>query len=411
MIHALEGIDFFSPEIVENPFAANALARRTAPVHRLPGTSIYAVSTFDLVVEVTSRPDVFSNDFKEALQGKAVCDPEIQSILARGWPQVDTLLTADPPHHTRFRKLVNLAFTPVLVNNIEADIEARADALIDQFIDNGRCEFVKEFAVPLPLTVIARQVGVPQTDLAQFKEWSDAFTSRLGSMLTRDQELDCARKIVAFQHYMHARLEERRAAPRDDLLSDLVQARVDGEHPLDTAELLSVVQQLLVAGNETTTHSLAAAMLFLIQNPTELAKVQAQPDLLKNMVEETLRLATPTNSMWRVVKRDTILGGMGIPAGAMLLLRFGSANRDESKFQDPDRFDVERKNANQHLAFGRGVHSCVGNLLSRKELQVAFRRILARLKNFRLGSDNDLRHHPNVLLRGLKKLNIEFECV
>jgi cytochrome P450 len=189
----------------------------------------------------------------------------------------------------------------------------------------------------------------------------------------------------------------------------MVNARIDGERELDTAELLSMVQQFLVAGNETTTNSLAGGILLLIQNPGEFAKILANPDLIKNMVEEVLRLESPTNSMWRIVKRDAELGGVAIPAGSTLLLRYGSGNRDAAKFPDPDRFDVERKNAQMHLAFGRGTHSCIGAMLSRKEMNVAFRRVTARLKNPRLAPGNDLSHHINLLLRGLKSLHIEFD--
>jgi cytochrome P450 len=411
MSTSLAQYNFLSPEIVENPFEANAAARREAPVYQLPGTPIFMISTYDLIAEACSRPAVFSNDFNAALQGKSRGDAEIKAVLAQGWPHVDTLLTADPPVHTRYRKLVNLAFSPARVNKVEPHVEEIVNALIDRFIDKGRCEFVREFAIALPIRVISDQLGVPQADIALFKEWSDAIADRLGGMLTRDQELACAHQVIAFQHYMKARLDERRELPKDDLLSDLVNARIDGERPLDTAELLGIVQQLLVAGNETTTNSLAAGMLYLIQNPDEHAKLTANPDLIKNMVEETLRLETPTNSMWRVVKQDCELGGVQIPAGSMALLRYGSGNRDAAKFTDPDRFEVERKNAHMHLAFGRGIHSCVGAMLSRKEMNVAFRRILARMKNLRLGADNDLKHHSNLLLRGLKKLNIEFDRI
>jgi cytochrome P450 len=409
MSRTLAEINFFSPEIVEDPFAANALARREAPVHHVPSTPIFMVSTFDLINEAALKPEVFSNNFSEALQGRAREDAEIKAVLAQGWPQVNTLLTADPPEHTRFRKLVNLAFSPGRVNKLEGGITEIVDGLIDKLLEKRSCEFVSEFCVPLPVTVIADQLGVPRADLKLFKEWSDAFADRLGGMLTRDQELECAKKIVAFQHYMKAKLDERTREPRDDLLSDLVQARVEGERPLDTAELLNIVQQLLVAGNETTTNTIAAGMLLLVQNPDQLAKVQANPELVKNMVEEVLRLETPTNSMWRVVKQDAELGGVAIPKGSMVMLRFGSGNRDEAKFPDPDRFDVERKNANLHLSFGRGIHTCIGAMLSRKETNVAFRRLLARMQSFRLAPGNDLKHHSNVLLRGLRRLEIEYE--
>jgi len=406
---ALAELNFLSPDIIEDPFEANAIARREAPVYQLPGTSIYMVSTFDLIAEACANPAAFSNDFSILLEGHARSDAEIQSVIAKGWPQMNTLLTADPPSHTRFRKLVNLAFSPVRVNKIESHIERITDELIDRFIDRGHCEFVAEFGVPLPVTVIADQIGVPRADVAQLKEWSDAVADRLGGMLTRDQELECAHKIVALQHYLKARLDERREHPKDDILSDLVNARLADERALDTAELLSIVQQFLVAGNETTTNTLAGGLLHLIQNPDELAKVEANPALIKNMIEEILRLESPTNSMWRVVKQDVSLGGVAIPAGAMLLLRFGSGNRDAAKFADPDRFDVTRVNAHMHLAFGRGIHSCVGAMLSRKEMDVAFRRLLRRLKNLRLAPGNDLKHHNNLLLRGLKRLDIVFD--
>jgi cytochrome P450 len=405
----LAEIDFLSPAIIEDPLAANALARRDAPVYQLPGTSIFMVSTYDLIAEACANPEALSNDFGSLLEGHARADAEIKSVIAQGWPQVATLLTADPPSHTRFRKLVNLAFSPLRVNKIETHIETLVDGFIDGFAGQGRCEFVSAFAAPLPLTVIADQLGVPRGDIAQLKEWSDAVADRLGGMLTRDQQLDCARKIVALQHYMKERLDERRADPKDDLLSDLVHARLEGERPLDTAELLNIVQQLLVAGNETTTNALTAGMLNLIENPAEHAKVAADPSLVKSLVEETLRLESPTNSMWRIVKREIVLGGVMLPLGSMVLLRFGSGNRDATRFADPDRFDVERKNLHLHLAFGRGIHSCVGAMLSRKEMTVAFRRLIARLKNLRLGADNDFRHHPNLLLRGLRRLNVEFD--
>ena len=401
--------DFLSPEVIEDPVTANAVARRDAPVYRLPGTSIFMVSTYDLIAEACAKPDALSNDFSSLLEGHARKDAEIASVIAQGWPQVDTLLTADPPAHTRFRKLVNLAFSPLRVNKIEAHIETIVDRVIDGFIDKGHCEFVSAFATPLPVTVIADQLGVPRGDIAQLKEWSDAVADRLGGMLTRDQQLACAHKIVALQHYMKARLDERRVQRQDDLLSDLVHARLEGERPLDTAELLNIVQQLLVAGNETTTNALTAGVLNIIENPAAYAKVAADSSLIKSLVEETLRLESPTNSMWRIVKREIVLGGVTLPLGSMVLLRFGSGNRDATRFADPDRFDVERNNLHLHLAFGRGIHSCVGAMLSRKEMTVAFRRLIARLKNLRLGADNDFKHHPNLLLRGLRRLNVEFD--
>ncbi len=181
---------------------------------------------------------------------------------------------------------------------------------------------------------------------------------------------------------------------------------MEGEQPLDDAEILSILQQLMVAGNETTTSTLAGGVLLLIQNPDQEAKVRADPTLIPNMVEEMLRLESPTAGLWRVVKKDADLGGVTVPGGSMMMLRFAAANRDPAKFENPDSFDAARKNARSHLAFGRGIHMCVGNMLSRKELAVAFNVLFEKIARFELAPDADLSHVPNMLLRGLRRLDV-----
>lgn len=412
----LDRTSLFEPAVLEDPFAYYQAAIAVRPVMVLPGTNITLVSAYDLLAEATGRIDVFSNDFGAVLAGTRSADPDVVAELAKGWPQRDTLLTADPPVHTRFRKLVNLAFSMKRVDMIEADIRAIVDQLVNDFPTNGRIDFVKDFAVPLPVAVIASQIGIARAgrtisaaEIATVKRWSDAFADRLGGMIAKDRELECAREIVEFQHAMKTQIDARRAAPTEDLLSDLVHARIEGEQSLDDAEILSILQQLMVAGNETTTATLAGGLLLLIQNLEEQAKVRADRTLIPNMVEEILRLESPTAGLWRVVKTDAELGGVLVPGGSMMMLRFAAANRDPARFADPDRFDVTRKNARSHLAFGRGIHMCVGNMLSRKELAVAFDILLERLKRVDLAPDADLRHIPNMLLRGLKRLDIIVE--
>jgi cytochrome P450 len=406
----LDQVNFFDPELLEDPFDFYQAAIAQAPVFHLPGTNIYLVLSYDLVMEATGRVEDFSNNFGALLAGKRSEDPELKAILDQGWPQRDTLLTADPPAHTRFRKLVSLAFSMKRVDAMEPYIRSIASDLIDGFAAKSACEFVRDFAVPLPVAVIAEQIGMTRADTPTVKRWSDAFADRLGGLASKERELECAREVVEFQHFMKGKLDERRANPTDDLLSDLVNARVEDERPLDDAELLSILQQLMVAGNETTTSTLAGGLLLLIQNPEQMAKVRTDPSLIPNMVEEMLRLESPTAGLWRVVRRDTELGGVAIPAGSMLMLRFAAANRDPSKFEVPDAFDVARRNANRHMAFGRGIHVCIGNMLARKELTVDFQELLARLEGIRLDDGNDLRHVPNMLLRGLSRLAIRFEA-
>jgi cytochrome P450 len=399
----------FDPELLDQPFAYYAALRRHAPVYLDPLTGFFMVSTYAEICEVVRRPEVFSNRFGAALGGGGR-EPraEVAEVMAGGWRPVDTMLTADPPEHKRFRGLVNKAFLPRRVNGLVPAMEAISAELIDRFHARGAVELVGEYAVPLPLTVIADQLGVPRADLARFKVWSDAFVAQLSGLATPESELDSARKIVEFQHYFAAKLEERRAAPRDDILSDLVNARLEGERPLDVAESLSILQQLLVAGNETTASAIAEGMLLLATHPDQLARVKADPGLIPNLVEEVLRLATPTANMFRVVLADAEVAGVAIPKGSIVFLRYASANRDEKVFAEPDRFDVGRANAGEHLAFGLGIHFCLGAMLARAELGVAFRQLLARLPDFRLAPGERPRHKPSLILRGLGELRLEF---
>lgn len=402
---------FMDPEVMQNPFPFYQWALANSPVVEIPGTGMKIVMSYQMCAEATGRVAEFSNDFTAAIAGAMAEDAEVKAIIEGGWPQINTLLTADPPVHTRFRKLVNLAFSMPRVNALEDGIRAKVNMLIDGFINKGECEFVSEFAVSLPVQVICEQLGFELSEQANVKRWSDAFADRLGHMISQERELECAREVVEFQHAVKTKIDARRETPTDDLLSDIVNARIDGEHPLDDAEILSIAQQLMVAGNETTTHSLAGGIVHLAQNPEIQAKVRATPSIIPNMVEEVLRLDTPTAGMWRVVKTDCALGGLDFKAGEMIMLRYAAANRDPAKYPDPDVFDPERANARTHLAFGRGIHMCVGNMLSRKEMTVAFQQLLARLSDISIAEGAELKVAPNILLRGLVSAPITFRKI
>lgn len=406
---------FFDPQVIADPFDYYRTWQPKSPVVQL-SDGMFLVLSYDLCVEATGDVETFSNDFQGTLSGAMAQDPDVAAILSQGWPQVNTLLTADPPVHTRFRKLVNLAFSAKRVNLIEADMRNIAIGLIetmaDKMAEEGTRDFVADFAIPLPVAMIAGQIGMEQ-DRDRVKRWSDAFVDRLGRMIPKERELECAREVVEFQHYMKAKIDERRAHRAEDLLSDLVYAEIDGERPLEDAEILSIMQQLMVAGNETTTSALAGGLLQLIENPDQMAKAVAAVDAgddrtIVNLVEEVLRIESPTAGMWRLVLKDTRLGGVAIPKGAMVQLRYAAANRDPARYPDPDRFDIERTNARSHLAFGKGIHMCIGNMLSRKEMAVAFQELLRRLTDFRLADGHVPSWPPNMLLRGLTTLPISF---
>jgi len=398
-----------APETVECPYPFYKAMREEAPVYQVPGLGFFVVSRYEDIKEVVGDTERFSsNSGPGVVAAGATADPELEAILSQGYPGVNTLLTNDPPDHARYRGLVNKAFTPRRVTGMEASVRAIANELFEAFRHRGAVELVHEFAAPLPLTVIADALGVPRSDLWTFKRWSDDSVAPLSGFLTRERQLECARSIVEFQHYFAAKLDERRAAPQDDVLTDLINARLDGETPLDTAEMLSILQQLLVAGNETTTNLIASGMMLLCQNPEELARVQADPTLVPNVVEEALRSESPVQGLFRMAKVDTSVGGVPVPAGSRLVVMYASANRDEGVYPESERFDVCRDNARTHLAFGHGIHFCLGAALARLEASVAFEQLL-QLKDWRFApGKNDFAHVPSFILRGLKELHLEF---
>jgi len=402
--------DFFDPQVIESPFEFYQVLREQAPVYQLPGTDIFMVSRLEDIKQTAKDTATFSSDFMHVLKGPEPC-PEAAEIYASGIEPVDTLLTMDPPRHKIYRSLINKVFSAKRVEKMHDYIEQIADELIDDFIDKGECEFVRDFATPLPVYVIADQLGVPRADLRKIKAWSDAFASRLGGMASPEEEVENARLIVEYQRYMERVIEDRRVSPRDDMISDLVNTPIDGGRLMNLQEAVSMIEQLLVAGNETTTSALSGGVLSLIQLSDQLQKMLDDPAIIDNAVEEILRMESPSAGLWRVVTRDTEIRGVAIPRDALVMLRYAAGNRDERVFDEPEQMNVCRHNANDHLAFGQGTHFCPGAMLARKEMQVAFTKLLQRLTNVRLvEGKNDLTHWPNVVLRGLKSLHISFDA-
>ena len=405
--------DPWDPVIQQCPHAFYAAMRREEPVFALPGRGLTFVTRYDLVIEALRDTEVFSSRFGVELLPPDHAGDALTGIEVVGYPQVPTMLTEDPPAHTRYRGLVSKAFTPRHVRRLEPDVVSISHSLIDDFMAGAgttTIEFVRQFAVGLPVRVIARALNVPEDRLDDFKRWSDDSVAAIGADITRERRQAAQRGIVEFQHYFAALLEERRTAPQDDILTGLVQARLSpdegGGQPLSTAEMLSILQQLLVAGNETTTKLLTEAMRLLGDHPDEWSRLQAEPERAGAVVEESLRVASPVQSMYRKVTGDTKLGGVAIPAWTLAVLVYGSANRDEAVFPEPDRFDPDRPNAREHLAFGRGIHFCLGASLARLEAVRALQVLAERIDSFRLLDTNTFEYDASFLLRGLKRLDL-----
>ena len=432
----LEDFGLFDPAVQQCPHAYYAQMQQEAPVFEAaaPGASLHLVTRHADVLEVILDTKTFSSRFDT---GGVMPDSDYARRIKElyeaegGYEKVGTMLTVDPPDHTRYRRLVSKAFTPRVIAALEPTIREITTGLIDELLAataNGEViDFVEAFAVPLPVTVIAKALNVPDDRLADFKRWSDASIAGIGTNISLDERLEAEREVIEYQHYFAAQLEQRRTDPQDDILTNLLNARIDrevdgigddedvSEDPLTMSEMLSIIQQLLVAGNETTTKMLTEMIRLLGENPAEWEALKAAAvsgddaqleAKAKAVVEETLRLSTPTQGMFRVVTEDTEVAGVQIPAGSRLVAMFAAANRDPEVFEDPDSFQPGRDGALNHLAFGKGIHHCIGAALSRLEGQVAAQELAKRITSAELADSNDFAYHPSFMLRGLKKLDV-----
>ncbi len=403
------------PEVLKSPWMMNRRLRDEAPVFQDPNSGIFFISRYEDVVRMAMDHQTFSSRMIGGTRAIAASDdPEIVAVMDQGYPNVPTMLTEDPPRQRHYRKFVDGAFSPASLKALEPFIETLANELIDAFIDRGECEFLSEFGVPLPLRVIVSQLGAPEEDLPLFRKWTDAFIGNLSQQLDRDGLLQAARDMVEFQHYFVERMEERRAEPQDDILSKIVNASFDGEKPLDNAECLSMISQIMVAGNETTSATLTEGIWLLIQNPDqyELIRKDSSPEMISRFVEESLRYSSPSSNMFRRATRDVEMYGVKIPENSILFARFASANQDGKQFPEPEKFNLMRDNLREQVAFGKGVHHCLGAALSRREMNIGFKVVFERIENFRLaeGADDPV-FSANALLHGLTGLNLAFDQV
>ncbi len=417
----LDDFGLFDPAVQQCPHAYYAKMQQEAPVFAAatPGAELYLITGYDDVVDVVRDSDTFSSQFDTSSHMSSELAKRMADLYRSegGYPPVRTMLTADPPAHTRFRRLISKAFTPKVISDLEPTIRDITTGLVDEMLaataDGSSLDFVEAFAVPLPVTVIAKALNVPDDRLADFKRWSDASIAGIGTDISIEERLDAEREVIEFQKYFAQELESRQTSPQDDLLTDLLNARIDRDtdgiddvDPLTMAEMLSIIQQLLVAGNETTTKMLTEMMRLLGEHPGEWQHLREDPERARSIVEETLRISTPVQGMFRVVRRDTTVAGVDIPAGARVVLMYSAANRDSGVFDEPQSFCPERDGATDHLAFGRGIHYCVGAALARLEGKVALEELARRLSSFELDAANTFEYHPSFMLRGLKRLDV-----
>lgn len=392
------------------PHATDAWLREHDPVAHVPDEDVWLLTRHDDISDALRDPATFSNTFGPVLRSHDRLPSEALAILEEGWRPKDTLFTTDPPAHRRFRSLVGSAFSARRVQRMEPDIRALAAELVDDLVARGTADVVEHLAVPLPMTIIGDQIGVDRADLPRAHEWSNGVAQELSRLQTPAQLVETARLVVEFQHYFHARIEQRRREPSDDILSDLVHARLEGEEPLDDREILSMLQQLLVAGNETTTSGITSSLLLLTNDDDLQSRLREEPSLVGAFVEETLRLESPIQGMWRTCPAGAEVGDTSIPPGSLAMLRFGAANRDAAHYPDPDEVVLDRPAPRDHLAFGGGIHYCIGAALARTEMATSLALLLDRTSWIRRAPDQPpVTYAPHMLLRGPSSLVLELE--
>jgi len=401
------------PEVQSCPYEHYRELHEHLPVHRMPETGFYLVTKYDDLRGVLADHESFSNraGFATGLQAERV-DAYQRTLRERGWGHVATLQRTDPPEHDRYRSLLNRVFTARRVREMAPRIDEVTNELIDRFAGRGECEFVDELALPLPGIVIAEQLGLPPDGIATFKRWADAMLATAMRVLTDEESREAAETELEAQHHLAEVFEARRREPRDDLMSALVHAHVGGdEEPLSMHELQNLMHQLVTGGFETTTSALAHGMWLLLRHPEQMAMLRADASLMKGFIEESLRIESPVQGLARRTTRDVEVRGVSIPAGSMVLVRYGAGNRDEDQFPDAGRFDITRANSSSHLAFGLGPHYCIGAALARQEMHSAFTHLLARLDDIELAAPvPEPAHHPSMFLLPLKELRLRFRA-
>jgi len=391
-----------SPEFKADPYPFYSLLRAESPVFRveLPTRQpAWLVTRYDDVAALL-KDERFVKDKASTLSadeaGKQPWVPALFKPLARN------MLDVDPPDHTRLRQLVHKAFTPRPVERLRERIESLTEELITAAGRRGRMDLIADYALPIPATIIAEMLGVPASDRHRFHRWSRVIVASDPSGWSMVRAIPSA---IAFLRYIRRLVQARRSSPRDDLVTALVQAEEEGTR-LDEDELVSMIFLLLIAGHETTVNLIGNGMLALLRHPDQMQRLREEPGMIKTAVEELLRFEGPlATATERYAREDVEVAGTIIPRGELVYALLASANRDERQFPDPDRLDLTRE-PNRHLAFGLGIHYCLGAPLARLEGQIAIGALVGRLPDLRL-SRRPLRWRRGLVLRGLAALSVE----
>jgi cytochrome P450 len=396
-------VNITSPEFKANPFPFYAHLRKNQPVYQthLGKQTIWMLTRYEDVAMVL-KDERFVKERRNAMTPEQLKkQPWVPPMFKA---RERSMLEVDMPDHARLRGLVHKAFTPRLIEQMRERVQTLSEELLNKAIAKGQIDLVKDYALPLPVTVIAEMLGVPQKDQFRFAKWSN-------TMMTASSNPNPLRlipTIMAFTGYLRKLFKQRRANPQDDLITALVQAEEAGDK-LSEDELLSMCVLLLVAGHETSVNLIATGALALIQHPEQMAMLRDDPTLIKPAIEELTRFVCPVeHATERFTREDVALHGMVIPQGETIFAVIGSANRDEAHFDNPDSLNIQREN-NKHLGFGLGMHYCLGAPLARLEGQIAINTLLRHLPDLQLAvPESKLRWRSSIIFRGLESLPVTF---
>ena len=424
MTDNLDANFFTDQDLVVDPYAYFDALRDACPVHREPHYDVMMVTGYDEAVEVYNDSDLFSacNSVSGPFPGLDVPleGDDVSELIEEhrdSLPMADQIITFDPPKHTDHRSLLMRLITPKRLKENEEFMWRLADQQLDTFIDSGCCEFIREFAQPFALLVVADLMGVPDEDRARFQEEMLHRPAEHGVGGT-DEEAMAKNPLEFLYDQFSAYVEDRRANPAEDVLTGLASARFpDGSTP-EVLDVVRIAANVFAAGTETTVRLLSTMLRFLAEDPALQQRIRADRSLIPNFVEETLRIESPVKGDFRLSRRPTTVGGVDLAAGTTVMVLNGAANRDPSRFNNPHTLEIERDNARHHMAFGRGVHTCPGAPLARSEARISLERILDRTADIRVDESvhgpegsRQFSYIPTFILRGLTHLGLEFDPV
>jgi cytochrome P450 len=401
------------PTEFANPYPVWEESRRDMPVFWDDRLGYWQITRYaDVVVASMNTRELSMRGFWSL----AKVHPGNEHLLPRGFEyEAPSLANADPPTHTRIRKLSNGPFKPRRIAQLEPEIRRIADELIDGFIADGQCDLIEQFTVPLSLLTIARILGMPASDIHEMRRYSDERPASLNPNMTKEQQAELFEHYGTYYDFLETAIDRRRREPGDDLLSSLL-AELDGRQEggtpaMSEPELVSVISTLIGAGNETTRYQIGNLMLLLFRHPDQLAAVRQDPELVTAAVEESLRYFSSVKGNMRVATVDFVIGDVCIPAGDLVQICWASTGRDEDVFDRPEEFDIFRSDVIKHIAFSKGPHSCLGAPLARIEAQVALERLLNRLNGLRLVREPTYpdEYVSGVQVQGVKKLLIGWD--